>query len=118
MVGARVEVLPQTLCNGIGRAMRDDRIGARDELGEARCFEPVPQVLLNVAVSRKRPLEELEGVQRALSDVERSLGADGRVFVRYSGTENKARVLVEGPDAAAIRAHADRIAEELRRALA
>ena len=52
----------------------------------------------------------------AIADVERALGADGRVLVRFSGTENKARVLVEGPDAAAIQAHAERIAEALRRA--
>ena len=40
------------------------------------------------------------------------------MLVRFSGTENKVRVLVEGPDAAAIRAHAERIAEALRRELA
>ena len=42
----------------------------------------------------------------------------GRVLVRFSGTENKARVLVEGPDDAVIRSHAERIAEALRHALA
>jgi phosphoglucosamine mutase len=49
--------------------------------------------------------------------VERALGADGRVLVRFSGTENKVRVLVEGPDAKRIRAHAEQIADELRKAL-
>jgi len=80
----------------------------------AACFEPVPQVQLGVAVSEKRPLEALPGVQRAIARVEAALGPDGRVLVRYSGTENKARILVEGPDAAAIRAHAEAIAEALR----
>jgi phosphoglucosamine mutase len=80
----------------------------------AACFEPVPQVQLGVAVSEKRPLEALPGVQRAIARVEAALGQDGRVLVRYSGTENKARILVEGPDAAAIRAHAEAIAEALR----
>jgi phosphoglucosamine mutase len=84
----------------------------------ARCFAPVPQAQLNVAVREKRPLEELPGVQRAIAAVERSLGGDGRVLVRYSGTENKARVLVEGPDAQAIAAHAKAIADELSSALA
>jgi phosphoglucosamine mutase len=84
----------------------------------ARCFEPVPQAQLNVAVARKLPLEELSGVKRAVAGVEKALGAEGRVLVRYSGTENKARVLVEGPDAKAIAAHAEAIAAALREALA
>jgi phosphoglucosamine mutase len=84
----------------------------------ARCFEPVPQAQVNVAVREKRPLEGLPGVARAIADVEKALGGDGRVLVRFSGTENKARVLVEGADAKVIQAHADRIAEELRKALA
>jgi phosphoglucosamine mutase len=83
----------------------------------ARCFEPVPQVQLNLAVREKRPLELLPDVQRAIAAAERALDGDGRVLVRYSGTENKARVLVEGPDAKRIAAHAETIAEALKRAL-
>ncbi|HET8538267.1 MAG TPA: phosphoglucosamine mutase [Anaeromyxobacter sp.] len=83
----------------------------------ARCFEPVPQSLVNVVVREKRPLGDLPGVGRAIAAVERALGAEGRVLVRFSGTENKARVLVEGPDARRIRAHAEQIADELRKAL-
>src|SRR6266568_5166618 len=83
----------------------------------ARCFDPVPQVLVNVAVRAKRPIDELPAVRRAVAAVEKALGAEGRVLVRFSGTENKARVLVEGPDAKRIRAHAEAIADELRKAL-
>ena len=83
----------------------------------ARCFQPVPQVHLSVPVRQRRPLETLPGVVRAIASVEQSLGAEGRVVVRYSGTEDKARVLVEGPDARRIREHAETIAEELRKAL-
>jgi phosphoglucosamine mutase len=83
----------------------------------AGCFEPVPQALVNVVVREKRPLAELPAVGRVIAAVERSLGSDGRVLVRFSGTENKVRVLVEGPDAKRIRAHADAIAEELRKAI-
>jgi len=83
----------------------------------ARCFEPVPQVQLNVAVREKRPFSSLPAVQKAIQGVEGALRGEGRVLVRYSGTENKARVLVEGPDARRIAGHADRIAAELRRAL-
>jgi dipeptidyl aminopeptidase/acylaminoacyl peptidase len=83
----------------------------------ARCFEPVPQALVNVVVREKRPLSELPGVARAVAAVEKALGADGRVLVRFSGTENKARVLVEGTDAKRIRAFAESIADELRKAI-
>jgi phosphoglucosamine mutase len=49
--------------------------------------------------------------------VEKSLGGEGRVLVRFSGTENKVRVMVEGADARRIRAQAEQIAEELRKAI-
>jgi len=76
-----------------------------------------PQVLLNFAVARKRPFEEMPAVQRLIERVERDLGADGRVVVRYSGTESKARVMIEGTDEAGIRARADEIARTLQEAL-
>jgi phosphoglucosamine mutase len=84
----------------------------------AACFEPSPQAQINVAVKEKLPLETLDGVQAAIAEVEKALCGMGRVLVRFSGTENKARVLVEGPDDAVIRSHAERIAEALRHALA
>jgi len=83
----------------------------------ARCFEPLPQALVNVVVKQKRPLPELLEVQRAIDAAEKALGAEGRVLVRFSGTENKARVLVEGPDAKRIQGMADGIAGELTKAL-
>jgi phosphoglucosamine mutase len=83
----------------------------------ARCFEAVPQALVNVAVKEKRPLTELPGVGKAIAAVEKALGADGRVLVRFSGTENKARVLVEGPDAKRIQGMAEAIAGALKAAL-
>ncbi|MBS1110962.1 MAG: phosphoglucosamine mutase [Anaeromyxobacteraceae bacterium] len=84
----------------------------------ARCFTPSPQAQINVVVREKRSLDTLDGVRKAIADVEKVLGDDGRVLVRFSGTENKARVLVEGPDAATTQAHAERIADALRRELA
>ena len=56
-----------------------------------------PQRLRNVRVLEKRPFEELNTVQAAIQQVEQDLGDEGRVLVRYSGTEKKARVMVEGP---------------------
>jgi phosphoglucosamine mutase len=83
----------------------------------ARCFEPVPQALVNVVVREKRPLADLPEVTRAISGAEKALRGDGRVLVRFSGTENKVRVLVEGSDAQKIRAHADEIADAIRKAI-
>ncbi len=78
---------------------------------------PYPQALVNVKVSEKRPIEELPDVQKIVEKVERSLGNDGRVMVRFSGTEPKARVLVEGPDKAQVGAWAKSIADAIGRAL-
>jgi phosphoglucosamine mutase len=77
-----------------------------------------PQVLLNFPVAKKRPFEEMPSVQQLIARVERDLGSDGRVVVRYSGTESKARVMIEGTDEAGIKAQADEIASTLKAALA
>jgi phosphoglucosamine mutase len=82
----------------------------------ARIMTRFPQVLVNVQVKNKRPLEELESVARLIAEAERSLGNEGRVLVRYSGTEPKARVMVEGPSEDRIRSLANDIADELARA--
>lgn len=68
-------------------------------LGErAAGWERFPQALLGVRVVRKPPLDEVEGWAEALGDAEAALGDEGRVLVRYSGTEPKARVMVEARD--------------------
>jgi phosphoglucosamine mutase len=110
-----------TTGDGVAAALNVLAVMRREErpLSElARCFEPFPQALVNVAVREKRPLAELPEVGRAVAAVEKALGAEGRVLVRFSGTENKVRVLVEGPDAKRIRGHAELIAGELRKVLA
>ena len=87
------------------------------ELSE-RVMTTFPQVLVNVKVKQRRPLEELESVTRKIAEVERALGRDGRVLVRWSGTELKCRVMVEGTDKAAVEQHARDIAGEIERLLA
>ena len=77
-----------------------------------------PQVLVNFQVARKVPIDELPSVTAVIAKVEASLGADGRVLVRYSGTESKARVMIEGTDEAVIQGYADEIADCMRKALA
>ncbi len=84
----------------------------------ASIFEPVPQTLLNVEVKQRRELSELPEVKKTIAKVEGKLGREGRVLVRFSGTEAKARVLIEGPDAKANVKYADEIGEALKRALA
>ena len=74
-----------------------------------------PQVLVNVKVGRKPPIADIPAAKQLIDSVETSLGQDGRVLVRYSGTEPKARVMVEGPDEASIRAWAEQIAAEISR---
>lgn len=56
-----------------------------------------PQACINVKVKQKPPLNDLKRVQEAIVNVEKQLGDTGRVLVRYSGTENICRVMVEGP---------------------
>jgi len=82
-----------------------------------RVFQPVPQTLLSCGVRARRPLEELPEVQRAIRGAEESLGREGRVVVRFSGTEPKVRILVEGPDRIRNDAHAREIADVLAAAL-
>jgi phosphoglucosamine mutase len=81
-------------------------------------FERFPQVLLNVAVPEKRPLESLPTVTEAVRRVDAELRGRGRVLIRYSGTESKARVMVEGDDEQRVGEYARDIADQLKRALA
>ena len=74
-------------------------------------MEKVPQVLVNVRVKEKKPMETLPRVQAAIAQVESTLGKEGRVLVRYSGTEPKVRVMVEGADRARIDEYARNIGE-------
>jgi phosphoglucosamine mutase len=72
-------------------------------------FEEVPQILLNVALPDRAPLETLKLTTTAIRDAESSLGKHGRVLVRWSGTEPKLRVMVEGPTQRSI----DKLAKQI-----
>ncbi|MFQ5586743.1 MAG: phosphoglucosamine mutase [Thermodesulfobacteriota bacterium] len=76
-----------------------------------------PQVLLNVKVREKRDLKTIPRVAVLLQETERELGDEGRVFVRYSGTEPLARITVEGIDRGRIRRMADNLADAIREEL-
>jgi phosphoglucosamine mutase len=77
----------------------------------------MPQVLLNVKVERKTPLQEIVAVEEHVRRVESALGESGRVLVRYSGTEPLLRIMIEGPDPEFIRRTAEEIAETVRKEL-
>jgi len=83
----------------------------------AGAYSAFPQVLVNVPVERKPSLAEVPSVMDAVRKVEAELGEDGRVLLRYSGTEPLARVMVEGPDEERIKRHAQELAGCLARAL-
>jgi phosphoglucosamine mutase len=71
----------------------------------------LPQVLVNASVKEKRSLDEMPNVQALIRDVEARLNGRGRVLVRYSGTENKIRVMLEGEDEPALKKWANEITE-------
>jgi phosphoglucosamine mutase len=84
----------------------------------ARVMERVPQVIVNVNVAKKPPLDTLPKTTALIRQVEADLGADGRVLVRYSGTESMCRVMLEGLDAGRIDALANEIAQTIAREVA
>ncbi len=77
----------------------------------AQVLRPFPQVTRSFAVARKLPFETVPALGQAIRRAELPLGADGRVLVRYSGTEAKLRVMVEALDASRIEPIIERIAE-------
>jgi phosphoglucosamine mutase len=84
-------------------------------LSELRAMRRVPQVLENVAVSARIPLSTMPDVQRLIAQAEARLSGNGRLLVRYSGTEMMARVMVEGEDAAQIAAMAREIGAAIQK---
>jgi phosphoglucosamine mutase len=78
----------------------------------AEAMERVPQVLVNVTLPDRRPLEDLPKTSHAIARAEKALGKNGRVLVRWSGTEPKLRVMIEGPKQDRIKAMANDIAAE------
>ena len=73
-----------------------------------------PQVIVNVKVREKKPLEGIPAVAEAIRAAEEELKDSGRVVIRYSGTEPLARVMIEAESEEAMRRHAEGIAEAIR----
>src|SRR5437763_822148 len=81
------------------------------------CLEKYPQAQRNLRVKEKRPLAELNTVMKLVSEAEKELSGKGRVLLRYSGTEPKIRLLIEGRELEKIDKQADRIADAIQSAI-
>jgi phosphoglucosamine mutase len=76
----------------------------------AQCWTRFPQLVTNVKVREKKPFEQLDGVNQLVTEAEKELSAQGgRLLLRYSGTEPKARLLVEGRDAKSLESWSKKI---------
>ena len=73
-----------------------------------------PQVLINIDVSEKPPIPEIEKLQVAITEAEAELGDKGRVLIRYSGTQPMCRVMVEGPTQEQTHTIAKRLADVVK----
>ena len=82
-----------------------------------RCLKKYPQAQRNLRVKEKPPLDSLQEVARLASETEQALAGKGRVLLRYSGTEPKVRLLIEGPDESMIQGAADAMAQALINAI-
>ncbi|HEY2094596.1 MAG TPA: phosphoglucosamine mutase, partial [Thermoanaerobaculia bacterium] len=105
-----------TTGDGIHTALVFGEILAQSDarFSDLKTFEPMPQLLMNEMVGSKPPLDSLPKYQQALAEAQQELGTRGRILVRYSGTENLVRVMVEGEDAARIRKIAEHLRDVLR----
>ena len=83
----------------------------------ARGYSPLPQVIVSLRVRTKPPLESIPEVAEAVEACRRSVDGNGRVVVRYSGTEPVARVMVEAEDGGAVGRHAEAIAGAIESAI-
>jgi phosphoglucosamine mutase len=77
----------------------------------AQIMEPLPQVLVNVRVSEKKDIKTIPEVATLIKGIEQSMNDEGRVLVRYSGTEPLLRIMLEGADQGQITVWANEIAD-------
>ena len=83
----------------------------------AEVMIPLPQVLVNVRVSEKRDIMEIPEIASLVRDIESKLGLEGRILIRYSGTEPLLRIMIEGQDKYEITGWAKDIAAAVEKAI-
>jgi len=81
----------------------------------AACMRTYPQVLVNVKVKEKRDLASIPEIASRIGSIEKKLEGTGRLLIRYSGTEPKLRIMLEGDDEAEITRYAEELAELVRK---
>ena len=82
-----------------------------------QCLKKYPQAQRNLRVKQKPPLEQLPDVMKLVGEAEKELSGKGRVLLRYSGTEPKIRLLIEGRELTQIDRQANRIADAIQTAI-
>ena len=83
----------------------------------ASCMKNYPQTLVNVKVKERRDLASIPEIAKRMAEIEKKLAGTGRLLVRYSGTEPKVRVMIEGEDELEIKALAEDLAEIIKKKL-
>lgn len=113
--GHIIDLSRHTTGDGIHTALSVAQLlgSASQPLSRIRTFEPVPQILVNQKVAARPPLDSLPRYNDALREENDRLDGKGRILVRYSGTENLVRVMVEGDRDDEIRRIADRLRQVL-----
>ncbi|MDZ7637473.1 MAG: phosphoglucosamine mutase [Bryobacterales bacterium] len=102
-------------CLRVLEAMRETGKSLEDLTSGLALF---PQKLVNIKVREKRPLHEMPAVEREIAAAEQYFGEEGRVLVRYSGTEALARVMIEARNAGDVESYCERIAAAIRAEIA
>ncbi|MFP5385712.1 MAG: phosphoglucosamine mutase [Bacteriovoracia bacterium] len=82
-----------------------------------RDIELFPQEMKNVTIQKRIPFEEVADIKKAMSSAEAKLGKEGRILLRYSGTEPLARVMVEGRDKALVASLCHELSEVVKKSL-
>ena len=83
----------------------------------AACMKTYPQILVNVKVKERKDLSSIPEIAKHMADIEKKIEGTGRLLVRYSGTEPKVRVMIEGEDQQEIKAMAEGLADMIQKKL-
>ncbi|HEX7808490.1 MAG TPA: phosphoglucosamine mutase [Thermoanaerobaculia bacterium] len=114
--GHIIDLSVHTTGDGVHTALVFGHIlaSANAPFSQLHTFDPMPQLLVNEKVAAKPALESLPNYQAAYAEAMNELGGRGRILVRYSGTENLVRVMVEGEDGELIKRIAYRLRDVLK----
>ena len=86
-------------------------------LSQLKLFQDIPHVLYNLRVSVKKELETIKGYPDLIQSIKKEIGANGKVFVRFSGTEPLVRISLQGTSQEKLQSYAHQIADHLKQEL-